>query len=216
MAASLSVLLSRWTRNFFYRYGGTMPRLKQASKRKHMTIAAPALGAAGLTLSLVGGASAAVAAGSRTAADAELYTESCRSPSVKKKSPMSAWRPSTYSTRKALQLPRTAYSWPAVAVAVAVAAVAAVAVVAAAEVAVVVAVAVAAVSPGAVAVFAKHDTPTYLINASGHGRVRQDRPGQSMSRLLARSLTHAWRDGKCKYWPNGSTTFRKCQRASWV
>lgn len=40
-----------------------MPRQKQASKRKHMKIAAPALGAAGLTLSLVGGASAAVVPG---------------------------------------------------------------------------------------------------------------------------------------------------------
>src|SRR6201996_3445130 len=41
-----------------YRYGGTMPR-----KRKHLTIAAPALGAAGLTLSMVGGASAAAVPG---------------------------------------------------------------------------------------------------------------------------------------------------------
>jgi hypothetical protein len=40
----------------------TMPRVKQASKRKRVTNAAvPALGAAGLTFSLVGGASAAVA-----------------------------------------------------------------------------------------------------------------------------------------------------------
>jgi hypothetical protein len=38
-----------------------MPRVKQASKRKHVTKAVPALGAAGLTFSLVGGASAAVA-----------------------------------------------------------------------------------------------------------------------------------------------------------
>src|SRR5580704_6185334 len=38
----------------------TMPRVKQASKRKRLTNAAvPALGAAGLTFSLVGGASAA-------------------------------------------------------------------------------------------------------------------------------------------------------------
>jgi hypothetical protein len=36
-----------------------MPRVKQASKRKHVMKAVPALGAAGLTLSLVGGASAA-------------------------------------------------------------------------------------------------------------------------------------------------------------
>jgi hypothetical protein len=36
-----------------------MPRVKQASKRKRVTKAVPALGAAGLTFSLVGGASAA-------------------------------------------------------------------------------------------------------------------------------------------------------------
>ena len=38
-----------------------MPQVKQASKRKRVTSAVPALGAAGLTFSLVGGASAAVA-----------------------------------------------------------------------------------------------------------------------------------------------------------
>jgi hypothetical protein len=38
-----------------------MPRVKQASKRKRVTKTAPVLGAAGLTFSLVGGASAAVA-----------------------------------------------------------------------------------------------------------------------------------------------------------
>jgi hypothetical protein len=38
----------------------TMPRLKQASKRKRGTKAVPVLGAAGLTLSLAGGASANV------------------------------------------------------------------------------------------------------------------------------------------------------------
>ena len=38
-----------------------MPGLKQASKKKRVTKAVPALGAAGLTFSLVGGASAAVA-----------------------------------------------------------------------------------------------------------------------------------------------------------
>jgi hypothetical protein len=45
---------------FMVRYGGaTMPRVKQASKRKRVTKAAvPALGAAGLTFGLVGGASA--------------------------------------------------------------------------------------------------------------------------------------------------------------
>jgi hypothetical protein len=54
-----------------YNYGGgletvltgtedsTMPRVKQASKKKHVTKAVPAMGAAGLTFSLMGGASAA-------------------------------------------------------------------------------------------------------------------------------------------------------------
>ena len=107
-----------------------------------------------------------------------------QSPLVKKKSPTSAWRPSTCSTRKTRQRLRAAYrSLTAVAVAVAVAAVAvAAAVVAEPAAAAAVAAAVAAVCPGVLAVYAKHD-PTYLINASGHGRVRQDRPGQSMSRL---------------------------------
>jgi hypothetical protein len=36
-----------------------MPRVKQASKKKHVTKAVPAMGAAGLTFSLMGGASAA-------------------------------------------------------------------------------------------------------------------------------------------------------------
>ena len=106
-----------------------------------------------------------------------------QSPLVKKKSPTSAWRPSMYSIRKALRPPRTAYrSLGAVAAAVAVAAVAALAVVAA-SVGEAVAAAVAAVCPGVVAASAKQNTLTDLINASGHGRVRQDRPGQSMSRL---------------------------------
>jgi hypothetical protein len=38
-----------------------MPRVKQASKRKRVTKTVPVLGAAGLTFSLAGGASAAVA-----------------------------------------------------------------------------------------------------------------------------------------------------------
>ncbi len=43
----------------FFEYGGaTMPGVKQALKRKRVTKAVPALGAVGLTFSLVGGASA--------------------------------------------------------------------------------------------------------------------------------------------------------------
>jgi hypothetical protein len=47
------------SRRFSAGYGGaTMPGVKQASKRKRVTKAVPALGAVGLTFSLVGGASA--------------------------------------------------------------------------------------------------------------------------------------------------------------
>ena len=106
-----------------------------------------------------------------------------QSRSVKKKSPTSASPRSMSSTRKTRQRLRTAYrSLGAVAVAVAVAEAAGVAAVVP-EAAAAVAAAVAAVCPGVLAAYAKHETPTYLINASGHGRVRQDRPGQSMSRL---------------------------------
>jgi hypothetical protein len=57
-----SVQSHGWTRNRYYQVmeDATMPRVKQASKSKRVTKAAvPALGAAGLTFSLVGGASAA-------------------------------------------------------------------------------------------------------------------------------------------------------------
>src|SRR6266481_4173108 len=61
-ALSPRVQLHGWTRNRYYQVmeDATMPRVKQASKRRRVTRAAvPALGAAGLTFSLVGGASAA-------------------------------------------------------------------------------------------------------------------------------------------------------------
>src|SRR5258708_6405017 len=49
------------SKRFSAGYGGaTMPGVKQASKRKRVTKAVPALGAVGLTFSLVGGASASV------------------------------------------------------------------------------------------------------------------------------------------------------------
>jgi hypothetical protein len=137
-----------------------------------------------------------------------------QSPLVKKKSPTSVWRPSTYSIRKALRPPRTAYrSHGAVAVAAAVVAVAALAVVVP-EPAAAAAVAVAAVCPGVAVVFAKHETPPYLINASGHGRVRQDRPGQSMSRLRRGPYIRVAETANI-----GRTAlrlFRKCQgRTAW-
>jgi hypothetical protein len=85
---------------------------------------------------------------------------------VKKKSPTSASPRSMSSTRRTQRRLRTAYRLPgAVAVVVAVAEVAVAAAVVP-EAAVVAAVAVAAVCPGVAAVFAKHETPTYLISAS--------------------------------------------------
>jgi hypothetical protein len=55
--------LAGWTRNIFFKVWRiqTMPGVKQTSKRKRTTKAVPVLGAAGLTFSLVSGASAAVA-----------------------------------------------------------------------------------------------------------------------------------------------------------
>jgi hypothetical protein len=55
--------MKRWTRDNFLQgmEDATMPRVKQASKKKRGTKTVPVLGAAGLTFSLVGGASAAVA-----------------------------------------------------------------------------------------------------------------------------------------------------------
>ena len=137
-----------------------------------------------------------------------------RSPLVKKKSPTSAWPRSMSSTRKTRRRPRTAYrSLGAVAAVVAVAVAAAVAV-AVASVGEAVAAAVAAVCPGVVAASAKRHTLTYLINASGHGRVRQDRPGQSMSRLRRGSYV-----GLAETANIGRTAlrlFQKCQSANCV
>jgi hypothetical protein len=101
--------------------------------------------------------------------------------------------------------------------AVVVAAVVAAAVVVAAvvpEVAAVAAAALAAVCPGVVAAYAKHDTPTNLINAIGHGRVRQGRPGQSMSRL--RRSPHARVERPLILAERLCDPFEKCQRASWI
>jgi hypothetical protein len=59
---TVAIQFSCWTKSFSQCDGeATMPEVKQTSKRKRMTKAVPALGAAGLTFSLVGGASAAVA-----------------------------------------------------------------------------------------------------------------------------------------------------------
>jgi hypothetical protein len=51
-----------------------MPRIKQASKRKHLKKAAPVVGAVGVSLSLAGGASAAVAPATDTSLRATAPT----------------------------------------------------------------------------------------------------------------------------------------------
>jgi hypothetical protein len=102
--------------------------------------------------------------------------------SVKKKSPTSVWRRSTSSTRRTSQV---AFRWRgAVAVAAEVAEAAAAVGVAEAVAAAAVA-AEAAAFPGAPAAgCARPDGfPTILTNRDHHGRVRQGRPGQSMSSL---------------------------------
>src|ERR1700722_5321061 len=61
-SSTVAVQFACWTKSFSQCDGeATMPEVKQTSKRKRVTKAVPALGAAGLTFSLVGGASAAVA-----------------------------------------------------------------------------------------------------------------------------------------------------------
>ena len=81
-----------------------MARVKQASKRKRVTKTVPVLGAAGLTFSLVGGASAAVAPTQDIRGRRTLHRVK-PSRSVKRKSPTSAWRHSMSSTRRTPRLP---------------------------------------------------------------------------------------------------------------
>src|SRR5580693_4981679 len=118
-----------------------------------------------------------------------------KSPSVKRKSPTSAWRRSMPSTRRTWRRLRAAYSWLAAAVMAAVmaaaaeaaAAEAAAAEAAAAEAAAVLAAAAAAaedadaaVCRGAVAAFANCDRVPITLTNVGHGRVRQGRPGHPL------------------------------------
>ncbi len=139
----------------------------------------PVLGAAGLTFSLVGGASAAAVptADVRRRRPLDLVI---RSRSARKKSPTSAWRRSMCSTRKTRRRRRTACRSPGVVAAVAVA-------VAGAEVAAAVAVAVAAVVAaavaalrGALAASAKAGCVRTTLIDEVLGRVRPCRPGQSL------------------------------------
>src|SRR5450631_2486746 len=107
--------------------------------------------------------------------------------SVKKKSPTLAWRRSISSTRRTSA---AAFRWRG---AVAVAAEAAAAVGVAEAAAVAAAAAEAAAFRGAPAAgCARPDGfPTILTNRDHHGRVRQGRPGQSMSYCSSPEL-HAW------------------------
>lgn len=118
-----------------------------------------------------------------------------KSPSVKRKSPTSAWRRSMCSTRRTRQRLAEAYNWlAAAAVAMAAAMVAEAAEVegaVAAEAVAVWAVAgaavalVAAVLPGALAAGARLDRiPIAFTKTRHHGRARQGRPGQLLFWLL--------------------------------
>ena len=103
MVQRWSVQLRGWTRYIFLQgmENATMPRVKQASKRKRVTkAAAPALGAAGLTFSLVGGASASAVPTTDVTPIPNIRTDARLSRSVKRKSPTSAWQRSISSTRK--------------------------------------------------------------------------------------------------------------------
>ena len=77
-----------------------MRQAKQASKKKRVSkVAVPAFGAAGLTFSLAGGASAS-AVPTADVPQRRISHLARRSRSAKKKSPTSAWPPSISSTRK--------------------------------------------------------------------------------------------------------------------
>ena len=107
--------------------------------------------------------------------------------SVKKKSPMSVWRRSMFSTRKTQDRFGAWYRKPEVAAAAAVAEAAEV--VGVAEAVVDAAVAVA-VCRGVLAASARPDRlPIALTNAGHFGRDRQSRPGQSMSSLKCGPFT---------------------------
>ena len=137
-----------------------------------------------------------------------------RSCSAKKKSQMSAWRRSMSSTMRTLA---AAYRWRGVAVAVAAAA--AVAVAPAAEPAEAVAAPAAAALPadlaalpGASAACAEWAAwlPATLTSEYQDGRVRQGRPGRSMS---ASARPHADAAVMASRFPN---PFKKCQRTIWT
>ena len=111
-AYAASVQLRGWTRNILQGMeDATMPRVKQASKQKRVTkAAAPALGAAGLTFSLVGGASAAAVPTADVTPMTPNPDRRKLSRLVRKKSPTSAWRRSICSTRKTPE-PASQVAW---------------------------------------------------------------------------------------------------------
>jgi hypothetical protein len=107
-----------------------------------------------------------------------------KSLSVKKKSPMSVWRRSMFSTRKTQDRFGAWYRKPEVAAAAAVAEAAEVVGVAEAVVDAADAAVAVAVCRGVLAASARPDRlPIALTNAGHFGRDRQSRPGQSMSPL---------------------------------
>ena len=84
-----------------------MPRVK-ASKQKRVTKAVPALGAAGLTFSLVGARRQRLRR-RMTNRRRQIIHRTIRSRSVKRKSPTSVWRHYMCSTKRARMRLATAY-----------------------------------------------------------------------------------------------------------
>jgi hypothetical protein len=136
-----------------------------------------------------------------------------KSLSVKKKSPMSVWRRSMFSTRKTQDRFGAWYRKPEVAAAAAVAEAAEVVGVAEAVVDAGDAAVAVAVCRGVLAASARPDRlPIALTNAGHFGRDRQSRPGQSMSSLKCGPFTR----GGVPAAKQVSNLVEKCKRPSWT
>ena len=177
----------------------TMPGVKKASKRKHVTKAVPVLGAAGLTFSLAGGASASavptsdvppkpniapsheITLGEEEIADVSLatfYVFDKENTAAARNGVQIAWRAAAVAAEAAEACGgcRGGVSWLPTAVLAAAAAVGCAVAGVAAQLP-----AEAAASRGDVAAGARPGSfPAALTNAGHYGRVRQGRPGQSM------------------------------------
>ena len=91
----------------------SMSRAKQGAERKRRGKAVPILGAAGLSLTLASGASAATEAPVADVVTHNAGVKVTKSLSVRRKSPTSAWRNSMSSTKKTPEHSgRAYYGWP--------------------------------------------------------------------------------------------------------